>query len=121
MGLIWTTLTQAGDLYPFTSKQQEVQFQYLAQNLRCLVCQNQSLADSNAFLAHDLKNELYTMVKQGATNDEIMHYFQQRYGDFVLFHPPLEFKTLFLWGCPIFLMLLGLLLFWWYGLKRGTN
>lgn len=110
---LFTISSIAGDLYPFDSKTKESQFQVLSQNLRCLVCQNQSLADSQSFLAQDLRKELYQLVSQGQSNDQIMQYFQKRYGDFVLFQPQVNSKTFLLWSAPLLLIFLGVFLFWW--------
>jgi cytochrome c-type biogenesis protein CcmH len=78
----------------------------LAEELRCLVCQNQSLADSNADLAVDLRNEVRNQIKAGKSDAEIRTWLTQRYGDFVLYRPPLKGATLLLWAGP-FLLLIG--------------
>ena len=80
----------------------------LAEELRCLVCQNQSLADSHADLAVDLKNQIRDKLKQGMTNQEILDYMVERYGDFVLYRPPLKATTLMLWFGPFLLLGAGL-------------
>lgn len=79
----------------------------LANELRCLVCQNQSLAESNADLALDLKNQVREMVIAGRSDAEIRDYMVARYGDFVLYKPPLKASTLFLWIGPFLLLLLA--------------
>lgn len=81
----------------------------LTEELRCLVCQNQTIADSHAGLAVDLKNQVREKVVQGATDQEILDYMVQRYGDFVLYRPPVKQTTWLLWFGPFLLMLLGLL------------
>jgi cytochrome c-type biogenesis protein CcmH len=78
----------------------------LSAELRCLVCQNQSLADSHAELAIDLKNQVRDMMRAGKTDDEIKHYLTQRYGDFVLYNPPVKASTWLLWVGP-FVLLVG--------------
>jgi cytochrome c-type biogenesis protein CcmH len=85
----------------------EKRLQALSEELRCLVCQNQTIADSNAELAQDLRHEVRTMIKDGKTDKEIVDFMVTRYGDFVLYRPPVKGITLLLWGGPIALMLLG--------------
>jgi cytochrome c-type biogenesis protein CcmH len=80
----------------------------LAENLRCLVCQNESLASSHAELAEDLRREVREQMKQGKTDQQIIDYLVARYGDFVLFDPPLKSYTLLLWYGPFALLLIGL-------------
>ena len=79
----------------------------LAAELRCLVCQNQSLADSQADLAIDLKNQVRELVRAGRTDDEIRDYMVARYGDFVLYKPPLKATTLLLWTGPFLILLIA--------------
>jgi len=78
----------------------------LAAELRCLVCQNQSLADSHAELAIDLKNQVRAMMRAGKSDDEIKTYLTERYGDFVLYRPPMRATTWLLWAGP-FVLLVG--------------
>jgi len=80
----------------------------LATELRCLVCQNQTLADSNAPLAVDLRNQIRERMREGASERDIIAYMVERYGDFVLYRPPWKATTLLLWLGPILLMLGGL-------------
>src|SRR5438045_4752514 len=72
----------------------------LAEKLRCLVCQNQSIADSNAELANDLRLQIREQIAAGKTDDEIATYMVNRYGDFVLYQPPVKATTILLWGGP---------------------
>lgn len=76
----------------------------LAQQLRCLVCQNQTIADSNADLANDLRQQIRQMLSQGASDDQVRDYMTARYGDFVLYRPPLRPVTLLLWFGPALLL-----------------
>lgn len=93
----------------------------LAEELRCLVCQNQSLADSNADLAIDLKNQIRDKVKQGQSDRQIVDYMVARYGDFVLYRPPLTATTLMLWFGPLILLAIGLVvLFYRLARRRKT-
>ncbi len=80
----------------------------LAENLRCLVCQNESLASSHAELAEDLRREVRELMKQGKSDQEIIDYLVARYGDFVLYKPPMKSYTVLLWFGPFALLLMGL-------------
>ena len=80
----------------------------LASELRCLVCQNQTVADSHAALAVDLRNQVRDMLRQGASDDEVLRYMTDRYGDFVRYRPPLRAGTALLWAGPALLLLGGL-------------
>jgi len=80
----------------------------LSEELRCLVCQNQTIADSNADLAVDLKNQVRDQLRQGKTEDDILKYMVERYGDFVLYRPPVKGITAFLWFGPLVLVLAGM-------------
>lgn len=80
----------------------------LATELRCLVCQNQSLAESNAELAVDLRNEIREQMRRGTSDQKIIEYLVARYGDFVLYRPPLKASTLLLWSGPAIMLLFGI-------------
>lgn len=110
----------ANTLYPLPTQKQTVQFEHLLKELRCLVCQNQNLADSASDLAQDLKTQVYEMVKDGQTDSEIIHYLTARYGDFILFNPPLKSLTLLLWCGPLMFLLAGIFIFWRMCLKGRT-
>ena len=98
------------DVYQFDKPEQERLYHQLIDELRCMVCQNQNLAGSNAELAVDLRRQVYEMItQQQASYTEITDYMVNRYGDFVLYNPPLKTSTMMLWGGPLFLLLLGLL------------
>jgi len=79
----------------------------LANVLRCLVCQNQTIADSHADLAADLRNQIVELIHQGKSDDEIMDYMTARYGDFVLYRPPMKTSTVLLWFGPLLLVVIG--------------
>lgn len=111
----------ANTLYPLPTRKQEAQFSYLLKELRCLVCQNQDLADSNASLAADLRTQVYEMVKEGESDTEIIRYLTARYGDFILFNPPVKALTALLWYGPALFLLLGLVIFWRTSLKRVSD
>lgn len=82
----------------------------LSRELRCLVCQNQTLSESNAPLAEDLRREIRVLITKGMSDEDIKIYLVERYGDFVLYSPPFEAKTLVLWLAPAILLALGLLM-----------
>ena len=82
-------------------------FERITKDLRCLVCQNESIADSNVELAGDLRRQVREMLADGKSDDAIFDFMTDRYGDFVRFNPPLEPKTLLIWGAPFIMLLLG--------------
>ena len=94
----------------FEDQEQQERFNQLTQELRCLVCQNQNLADSDAQLAHDLRSEVHEMLQTGKSNDEIKQFMVERYGDFVLYRPPVQTNTYLLWLGPLVLLLIGALI-----------
>lgn len=115
LGFFWSWLSMpvlANSLYPLDTPRQEAQFNHLLKDLRCLVCQNQDLADSNADLAKDLRNQVYQLVKEGKSDSEITEYLVSRYGDFILFKPPVKAVTYLLWFGPLLFLLLGFVIFW---------
>jgi cytochrome c-type biogenesis protein CcmH len=89
-------------------KQQE-SYDTLTKELRCLVCQNQTIADSNAELAADLRRQVYEMLENGKSRDDIVQFMTDRYGDFVLYKPAFKGKTTILWIAPIVFLLMGLI------------
>ena len=93
----------------------------LASELRCLVCQNQSLADSHAPLAVDLRNQIREKMQQGASERDIVNYMVDRYGDFVLYRPPFKPATILLWAGPLLLMLGGMAALWIRLARRRTE
>jgi len=95
----------------------DLRIKKLESELRCLVCQNQTLADSNADLAGDLRREVRDLAKAGKNDDEIKAYLVARYGDFVLYNPPIKSTTWLLWGGP-FVLLFGGGTLWWLVLQR---
>ncbi len=108
------------EVYQFTTSELELRYQTLTEELRCLVCQNQNIADSHAELAQDLRRKVYEMLNRGETNPQIIDYMTERYGDFVLYRPPFNMKTLILWLAPILTLLIGGIGFWSL-LKRRDN
>ena len=104
----------------FETPKQEARFNKLTQELRCLVCQNQNLADSDAQLAHDLRAEVHEMLLTGKSDDEIKTFMVERYGDFVLYRPPVQENTYLLWLAPLALLLIGALILRVNIKKRST-
>ncbi|MCW8903914.1 cytochrome c-type biogenesis protein [Sedimenticola sp.] len=90
----------------FDDPEKEARYKQLVAELRCLVCQNQNLADSNAELAQDMRRKTYELVQSGASSDDVVDYMVKRYGEFVLYRPPFEPLTLLLWLGP-FVILAG--------------
>jgi len=104
--LLFVPFAQAIDPLPFANDAEEQRFQHLASELRCLVCQNQNIADSDAGLAKDLRKEVFEMMRAGQSDDEIKRFLTDRYGDFVLYRPPFKSTTLVLWIGPIVILVI---------------
>ena len=102
-----TLAAQAIDPLPFKDHAEEVRFQKLTGELRCLVCQNENLADSNADLARDLRHEVFEQMQAGKSDAQIKQYLVDRYSDFVLYDPPVQGSTLLLWFGPLLILLAG--------------
>ncbi len=98
---------QAIEPLPFKDHAQELRFQHLTHQLRCPMCQNETLADSNAPIARDLRNQIFRMMQQGKSDDEIKQYLVARYSGFVLYDPPLTVGTSVLWFGPLLILLGG--------------
>ena len=96
--------------YKFDDPAKDEDFRAIIAEMRCLVCQNESLSGSNAELAVDLRNEIYDMMKAGQTKDDVINFMVARYGDFVLYDPPIKPSTYPLWFGPLILFLIGALL-----------
>jgi len=106
-GALFGNAAHAIDPLPFKDRAEEVRFQNLARQLRCLVCQNQDLADSDADLAKDLRQQVFEMMRAGKSDAEIKDFLVARYNDFVLYDPPLKPGTWLLWFTPFALVALG--------------
>lgn len=98
------------EIHQFDDPQKQQHYDQLIQELRCLVCQNQSLAESDADLAKDLRREVYQLIESGKTDREAAQFLVARYGDFVLYRPPLQANTVLLWGGPGLVLLVGLII-----------
>lgn len=104
---VGSALQAQTEVLEFSDPAKQARYQELLKELRCLVCQNQSLADSPAGLASDLREEVYEQVAQGRSNDEVVSYLVARYGDFVRYRPPVKPTTYALWGGPVILLIIG--------------
>ena len=110
--LAWASALFAAEAQPIADNPAlEERVQRIAGELRCLVCQNQTIADSNAELAKDLRREVRQMLEQGKSEKEVREFMVSRYGDFILYRPPLQASTLLLWAGPFALLLIA---FWVY-------
>ncbi len=94
-------------LFVFQNSEQQVVFDQLSKTLRCVTCPNQSLADSHAPVAESMREEIYNMVLEGQSSDQIRAYFIARYSDYVVYQPPLNNKTWVLWFGPFILLCVG--------------
>ena len=91
----------------FDDPEQQARYERIIDEVRCLKCQNQTIKDSNAFLAADLRREIRRMIEEGMTDDEIFDFLVERYGEFALYRPRASGKTLILWIAPVALLLAG--------------
>ena len=101
----------ANDNLNFSQAPYESRYYRLINELRCLVCQNQTLADSNAELARDLRLKTHQLIESGESDDSIIRFMVDRYGDFILYRPPLRIRTMLLWIGPALMLALGLVIF----------
>lgn len=96
----------------FDDPELQARYDKITEEVRCLKCQNQTIKDSNAFLASDLRREIRRMLEEGMTDEQIFDFLVQRYGEFALYRPRTSGKTLVLWAAPVVLLLGGALLLW---------
>ncbi len=109
------------EAFDFNGNVDEERYKHLITELRCLVCQNQSLADSDAGLAHDLRREVWELMDQGNSDSQIIEFLVARYGDFVLYNPPVKPSTYILWYGPFVLLAIGLLVLIYTLRRRGRQ
>jgi cytochrome c-type biogenesis protein CcmH len=107
--LMMSGVIYAVDIHQLSDPKQQESYETLTKELRCLVCQNQTIADSNAELAADLRRQVYEMLQQGKSREEIIQFMTDRYGDFVLYKPPFKGKTSLLWIAPVVFLVMGLI------------
>lgn len=98
---------QAIDPLPFRDHAEELRFQHLTSELRCLVCQDEDLADSNADFARDIRHKVFELMQQGKSDAQIKQYLVDRYSDFVLYDPPVNARTWLLWFGPLLILIAG--------------
>ena len=118
--LLFSSLSLAlvdGHEYPFDNQTDKERFAQLAEELRCPKCQNQNLADSNAPIAKDLRNKVYEQIQAGQSDEEIVQYLVDRYGDFVRYKPAFKSYTLVLWLSPVVLFVIAIIVF----VRLGRN
>ncbi|MEC8231691.1 MAG: cytochrome c-type biogenesis protein [Pseudomonadota bacterium] len=94
--------------FSFDSAEQRASFLRLTAELRCPMCQNQNIADSDAMIAHDMRRKVYSLLKQGKTEQEVIDFMKARYGDFVHYQPPVTAATLWLWAGPVLFIFIAL-------------
>ena len=109
------------EAYRFDDPEKEARYRILIAELRCLVCQNQNLADSNAELAQDMRRQTYEMVQNGSSNEEVVTYMMQRYGDFVLYRPPFRPSTALLWVGPFLIFAAGVVILMLFIRRRNKE
>jgi cytochrome c-type biogenesis protein CcmH len=107
--------------YSFDDPSKEALFRELINEIRCPKCQNQTIADSDADLAKDLRDRTYLMVQEGATKQEVVDYMVARYGDFAYYRPPVQTSTLVLWLGPLVVVLAGAGVILWRVRSRGNT
>lgn len=100
---------EPNDVYSFDSQQEEQRFHNLISELRCPKCQNQNIADSNAPISKDMRDEAYEMMTGGASDEDIVGALVARFGEFVRYKPRVESRTLLLWATPVIAVLVGLI------------
>jgi cytochrome c-type biogenesis protein CcmH len=108
----------AGEAQPNEDPQIEARMRALTEQLRCLVCQNETLAESRADLAEDLRREIRKEIKAGKSDPEIIAFLTQRYGDFILYNPPVKATTYLLWFGPFVLLVVGMAVLFRYLRRR---
>ena len=99
----------AKDNFAFDTPAQRAQFLSLTAELRCPMCQNQNIADSDAMIAHDMRRKVYALLKEGKSEAEVIDFMKARYGDFVHYQPPVTIATMWLWAAPVLFVIFALL------------
>lgn len=119
-----SSMAQSNDVYSFDSRAEEQRFQTLISELRCPKCQNQNIADSNAPISKDMRNEVYQMMSEGARNEEIVDALVSRFGEFVRYKPEVDRRTILLWATPVIAVVVGFLVvavIVWRSRRNGGN
>ncbi len=122
LGLLLATIVSAKDAAPLAEDPVvEQRMIHITEELRCLVCQNESLAGSHADLAEDLRREVRGLIREGKSDDEVKEFLVSRYGDFVLYRPPMKATTALLWLGPFVLAIVGLIALILYLRRRSLS
>ncbi|UZJ45400.1 cytochrome c-type biogenesis protein CcmH [Marinimicrobium sp. C6131] len=119
--LPWSTAQGAVDIREFDSETDRQRYQSFIDELRCPKCQNQNLAGSDSPIAKDLRDQVYRMIDEGRSDKEITDFLVERYGDYVLYRPPLKAATLALWLGPVVVLLLGVIILIWVVRQRRSS
>ncbi|WP_081665838.1 cytochrome c-type biogenesis protein [Marinimicrobium sp. LS-A18] len=119
--LPWSAAHGAVDIREFDSETDRQRYQSFIDELRCPKCQNQNLAGSDSPIAKDLRDQVYRMIKEGRADKEITDFLVERYGDYVLYRPPLKAATLALWLGPVVVLLLGIIILIWVVRQRRSS
>ena len=98
-------------------QKQELRARNISKNIRCMICQNQSIDESNASLAKDLRILIRNKIKEGDSDEEVYKFLTDRYGDFILLKPPVKLNTLALWVLPFVFLLIGIFIIFWHNKK----
>ena len=96
------------DNFSFEDPATRATFLRLTEELRCPMCQNQNIADSNAMIAHDMRRKVYNLLKEGKTEQQVIDYMKARYGDFVYYQPPVTAATMWLWALPVLFIIVAM-------------
>ena len=122
LALLFMEIPAFADAPPtFRDEAEEQHFRELTSELRCVMCQNQSLADSNALIAHDLRIEILRMMREGRSDQQIKQFLVERYTDFVLYEPEVQPKTWALWFGPALVLLIGGVVVFVVARRHGAN
>ncbi len=111
----------AFNLKQFDNPEHATRYEDLIYQIRCLVCQNQTIADSDADLAKDLRNQIHKMILSGQSDQQIIDFMVERYGEFVLYKPRMQLKTWLLWGGPALLLITGIIILIFNHLRRNKQ
>lgn len=121
MPILWLCLLLTTSLYAANPTELEAREAKLAAHLRCVVCQNQTVAESNAPLAADMRREIRTQLESGRSDQQVVEFFEQRYGAFVYYRPPFNPSTWLLWSAPFLFALCGVFLLFRVLRRRGRE
>ncbi|MEE9424746.1 MAG: cytochrome c-type biogenesis protein [Methylococcales bacterium] len=122
VALLWMNQSHAAfNLKQFDNPEHATRYEDLIYQIRCLVCQNQTIADSDADLAKDLRNEIHKMILSGQSDQKIIDFMVERYGEFVLYKPRMQLKTWLLWGGPALLLITGIIILIVNNLRRNKQ